>query len=475
MYYNTLLIPSSDALSAAVLGQQGIKNLITGEAASNTQTLTNIDSQLRSNHHIQQDQLSVLGLIASQIQDLNDRLISQAGPTSTLRRLTPHIPDVQYARPVRGTDTIHAHPNDPSILMGSSNQNMTIAVTRSHPSVSLYWINDTLDNLSTEVEATSRFVMASVLVALRDFLLLIPQILVFTRMMRALPRAIALMRQDSIRFEDALGRVQNLQFQHFRNWKVFEAMVQCNFEGIPGYRKILKQQYLLTCPRLPGQQLVPATWGQFVFPGMTVVMAINVNGSESNGDSCPRCSSCHTSSWVTTGSRCSSCGLVFSRGSITAPISAASAMCSESSSGYDNVIPHNGRTRSDMSTKIADEADANPDDKSTDAEDETENLKTFKRIHMLQMPHSSAPPREAKIDRNDVDRKNQPGASTETIGDKARRLKAKTERTQKLYELLRFSQTFKLKTPMPRDLITIITKDPTKQAQLAQLHEERQN
>src|SRR5271155_4329099 len=121
MSYNTLLIPSSDALSAAVLGQQGIKNLITAEAASNTQTLTNIDSQLRSNHHIQQDQLSVLGLIASQIQDLNDRLISQAGPTSTLRRLTPHIPDVQYARPVRGADTIHAHPNDPSILMGSSN------------------------------------------------------------------------------------------------------------------------------------------------------------------------------------------------------------------------------------------------------------------------------------------------------------------------------------------------------------------
>ena len=65
MYYNILLIPPSDALSVAVLGQQGIKTLIMAEAASNTQTLMNIDFQLRSNYYIQQDQLSALELIVS--------------------------------------------------------------------------------------------------------------------------------------------------------------------------------------------------------------------------------------------------------------------------------------------------------------------------------------------------------------------------------------------------------------------------
>lgn len=47
--------------------------------------------------------------------------------------------------------------------------------------------------------------------------------------------------------------------------------------------------------------------------------------------------------------------------------------------------------------------------------------------------------------------------------EEARRLKAKNERTHKLNDLLRFSKTFKLKTPVPTDLVGILAKDPAKQ------------
>ena len=50
--------------------------------------------------------------------------------------------------------------------------------------------------------------------------------------------------------------------------------------------------------------------------------------------------------------------------------------------------------------------------------------------------------------------------------EEIRRLKAKSERTHKLNDLLRFSKTFKLKTPVPSDLVGILTKDPAKQEQL---------
>jgi hypothetical protein len=66
-----------------------------------------------------------------------------------------------------------------------------------------------------------------------------------------------------------------------------------------------------------------------------------------------------------------------------------SVKTSESSGGYDNGIPHSTRARSDMSTEIADEGAVNPDDESTDTDDETGSLKAFKHVHVLQKPHSS--------------------------------------------------------------------------------------
>lgn len=52
--------------------------------------------------------------------------------------------------------------------------------------------------------------------------------------------------------------------------------------------------------------------------------------------------------------------------------------------------------------------------------------------------------------------------------EEVRRLKAKSERTSKLNDLLRFSKTFKLKTPVPTDLVGILAKDPAKQEQIVE-------
>lgn len=47
-----------------------------------------------------------------------------------------------------------------------------------------------------------------------------------------------------------------------------------------------------------------------------------------------------------------------------------------------------------------------------------------------------------------------------------RRAQASQDRTAKLNDLLRFSQSFKLKTPIPNDLVGILAKDPVKQEQI---------
>ena len=52
------------------------------------------------------------------------------------------------------------------------------------------------------------------------------------------------------------------------------------------------------------------------------------------------------------------------------------------------------------------------------------------------------------------------------MAEKARTTKAKVDKEVKLTELKKFAQSFKLSTPVPKDLISIIAKDPAKQKQI---------
>jgi hypothetical protein len=266
--------------------------------------------------------------------------------------------------------------------MAGSNQGAIVALARSHSSLSPHQINDTLEQLETIIQ----FVMAYVLVALEELLIRLPQVLIIARMTQVLPRAISLMRQDCIRFEDALGRVQNLQYQQFQYWPIFEAMVKTQFEGVPGYGKILRGQYTLMCPGLHGQRLVAASWSQHVFPGMTVFMAVDVKVTDFHDGRCPKCSRSNTSSHSATGLRCYSGGLIFSKSSATNIMIAGGATESENSGARVKQLHPNGRLISGPSAEAGDNEVTNLNDEFTHSEDATEDLKVFKRVNLLQKP-----------------------------------------------------------------------------------------
>jgi hypothetical protein len=358
MYYDMLLTLTSDAISRL------------------TQTIGNLDSLLRSNqHNIHQDQQSIKSLIISQFQHLNERFPSQAGPSSALAQMFPYKPAVSSATTMGDAARIFQCFIDQPITAGS-NKGTIVTLARSHSSLSPHQINNTLENLKTIIQ----FAMAYILIALKELLIRLPQVLIIARMMQVLPRAISLMRQDCIRFEDALGRVQNLQYQQFQYWPIFEAMIKTQFEGVPGYGKILRRQYTLMCPGLHGQQLVAASWSQHVFPGITVFMAVDVKVPDFHDDRCPKCSRNNTSSHSATGLHCYSCGLIFSKGFAT------NTAESENSGARVEQLHPNGRLISGPSAEAGDNEATNPNDEFTDSEDATENLKVFKRVNLLRVP-----------------------------------------------------------------------------------------
>ena len=412
MWYDMLLTSSSDAISrlTQTVGNldsllrsnhhnihqdlQSVKDLITTEAASNAGYHTIIDSQLRPNQHsTHRDPQSIKSLITSQFQHLNERFPSQAGASSALAQRFPYGPAVSSATTAGNAARIFRCFIDRPIMAGS-NQDTMVALARSHSSLSPHQVNDTLENLENVIH----FVMAYVLVALEELLIRLPQVLIIARMMQALPRAISLMRQDCIRFEDALGRVQNLQYQQFQYWPIFEAMVKTQFEGVPGYGKVLRGQYTLMCPRLHGQRLVAASWSQHVFPGMTVFMAVDVKVPDFHDGRCPKCSHSNTSSHSATGLRCYSCGLVFSKGFATNVVIARGAAGSENSGAGVEQLHPNGRLISGPSAEAGDNEATDLKDESTDFEDATEDLNVFKRVNLLQKPIIPADIDIARVD-----------------------------------------------------------------------------
>src|SRR4051794_33561414 len=110
---------------------QSVKDLITTEAASNMRYHTIINSQLRSNQYdTHQDLQSIKGLIISQFQHLNGRYLSQAQPSSTPPEMFPSMTAVSSATTVGGA----ARTDQPS--MAGSNQGVMVAWARSHSSLS---------------------------------------------------------------------------------------------------------------------------------------------------------------------------------------------------------------------------------------------------------------------------------------------------------------------------------------------------
>jgi hypothetical protein len=147
---------------------------------------------------------------------------------------------------------------------------------------------------------------------------MLPHVLLLARMIRFLPRAVYFMLHDNISLEDAPGRVRSLQFQEFKHWNVFEASLRKNFHGVHGSEKVLKGQFILTCPKLPGRELGKSNWDRNVLPWIAVTMVINMNAVQSLENEYPKCSSNISSKnirvWSTDGSPRGTCDLCFPHG-----------------------------------------------------------------------------------------------------------------------------------------------------------------
>ena len=102
-----------------------------------------------------------------------------------------------------------------------------------------------------------------------------------------IPRGPLQILQDNIVFEDILGRVHSLQYQHFQYLEVFEAMLRSTFKGKPGANVVLGGQYHIL--NAVNHSLIPREkWGDKVFPGTKIVMSAIFASLEVSPGFCPR-------------------------------------------------------------------------------------------------------------------------------------------------------------------------------------------
>jgi hypothetical protein len=156
---------------------------------------------------------------------------------------------------------------------GTDASRLTLVLTIPNSSISTREMAAILRHFSTEIEVVLKVFFANFLVSLKDLLLALPQLIMLYRILQRLPQAISLVVHDNITIKDALGRVQSLQFQQLKHWKVFEASLRCTFELVPGKQKVIRSQYVLTSPDYKGH-LTPQNWSIAIRSGLIVKMAI---------------------------------------------------------------------------------------------------------------------------------------------------------------------------------------------------------
>ena len=130
----------------------------------------------------------------------------------------------------------------------------------------------------------------------------------------SMPQRIESPSQDAIHFQDVLGRTKDLPYIYFHHWTVFEAMLRCDFEGVPGEQKVLNGDYVLMNGLIQGLEIDKDAWEQLVFPGSQVSMSVIIKAlCAENAAVCLR-AGCSGAPINTSGGpvlRCSLCGLVF--------------------------------------------------------------------------------------------------------------------------------------------------------------------
>ena len=93
---------------------------------------------------------------------------------------------------------------------------------------------------------------------------------------------------DTIHFEDALGRTENLPYVYFQHWEVFASMLYCHFKGLPGEEKVLHGDYYLINAGLNDVVFAKPDWHKTAFPGAKLKMSMVMQYLHAEYGTCPR-------------------------------------------------------------------------------------------------------------------------------------------------------------------------------------------
>ena len=104
----------------------------------------------------------------------------------------------------------------------------------------------------------------------------------------SIPQGMFSSQQDSIHFEDVLGRKKLLPYDYFRHWDVFDSMLRCEFKGLPGEQKVTGGDYVLIDSQVQGTTIRKEAWQRMVFPGTKIKMSVVLETFQVVGGFCPR-------------------------------------------------------------------------------------------------------------------------------------------------------------------------------------------
>lgn len=185
-------------------------------------------------------------------------------------------------------------------------------------------MQDCSEHLGILVQAVDQVltkVARACFVFLTHLLLVFPKMFLFLGLLLRIPTCPTNLLQDNIQLEDVLGRLHHLQYQHFRYWKVFRSMLECVFEDLPGWDKILSGNYRILNVKFQDKILCERNWRESVFPGTKLVMSVGISRRTHGFDLCP-IPKCHGKAQVREELRrqCSKCGIIFYTGGRTVPL-----------------------------------------------------------------------------------------------------------------------------------------------------------
>ena len=129
----------------------------------------------------------------------------------------------------------------------------------------------------------------------------------------SIPQGMFLSRQDSVHFEDVLGRKKLLPYDYFRHWDVFDSMLRCEFKDLPGEQKVAGGDYVLMDSQVQGVTIGKEAWQRMVFPGTKIKMSVVLETFQVVGGFCPR-PNCPGTAEISTKNpvvHCPVCALVF--------------------------------------------------------------------------------------------------------------------------------------------------------------------